>query len=228
MSDNPSHQSPAASRKFIPELKPLESRLLLSQSQKLIFPDGTSFVFSSFPHLPRTGGVSVQNGTVLGIGVGQVRGNTVNVTDDGNGDVQTEWNRGPGKSFTGIESTVIEARRATSNQIIFNLAGSRTGPTAVAVGSQVATEAVSASAEGHPLRRLALRTSGSAFQNGSILTVNVHKRESNLVEMTNNVDGSVEVQWNGGPVRSFTGITTIVVDTRKATNDLIALDDVTA
>ena len=73
MSEKPSNQSLAASRKFIPELKPLESRLLLSQSQRVSFPDGTSFVFPTFAHLPRTGGVSVQNGTVLGIGVGQRR-----------------------------------------------------------------------------------------------------------------------------------------------------------
>ena len=52
-------------------------------------------------HLPRTGGVSVQNGTVLGIGVGQRTNNTVQVTDHGNGDFQAEWNGGPVRPFTG-------------------------------------------------------------------------------------------------------------------------------
>ena len=45
MSDKPSHQERTASRKFSPEVKLLERRLLLSQSQKLSFPGGGSFVF---------------------------------------------------------------------------------------------------------------------------------------------------------------------------------------
>ena len=69
MSDQPSLQGPGPSRKFLPEVKPLESRLLLSR--RVSFPDGTSFIFPTFTHLPRTGGVSEQSGTVLGIGVGQ-------------------------------------------------------------------------------------------------------------------------------------------------------------
>ena len=85
MSGKPSHQGPTASRKFLPDVKPLESRLLLSQSQKVSFPDGISIVFPIFMHLPRTGGVSAQTGTVLGIGVGQSTTNMVQVTDDGRG-----------------------------------------------------------------------------------------------------------------------------------------------
>ena len=81
MSDQPSLQGPGPSRKFLPEVKPLESRLLLSR--QVSFPDGTSFIFPTFIHLPRTGGVSEQSGTVLGIGVGQPMTNTVQVTDDG-------------------------------------------------------------------------------------------------------------------------------------------------
>ena len=227
MSDDPSHQSPAASRKFIPEVKPLESRLLLSQAQRLSFPDGTSFVFPTFVHLPRTGGVSVQKGTVLSIGVGQVRGNTLNVTDDGNGDVQAEWNGGPLHSLTGIKSTVIEAQRASHNQITFSLTGVRTGPAAIAVGSQIVTAALSATEEGRPLRTV-FRTSGAAVQTGSILTVNVDKRTTNAVEISNNGGGSVEVEWNVGAVHSFTGVAMVVVDTRNARNDLIALDDSTS
>ena len=52
MSDQPSPQGPGPSRKFLPEVKPLESRLLLSR--QVSFPDGTSFIFPTFIHLPRT------------------------------------------------------------------------------------------------------------------------------------------------------------------------------
>ncbi len=225
MSEKPSNQNLAVSRKFIPELKPLESRLLLSQ--EVSFPDGTSFIFPTFLHLPRTGGVSVQMGTVLGIGVGERKNNAVQVTDLGNGDFQAEWNRGPVRSFTVVKSIVIEAQRASRNHITFNLTGLSTYGTAVAVGSQVPTEAVSAGEVGHPMNVRIQRTSGAAVQSGSILTVTVNKPTTNIVEISNNGGGAVEVEWSGGAVHSFTGVATIEVDTRKATNDLIALNEVT-
>jgi hypothetical protein len=65
------------------------------------------------------------------------------------------------------------------------------------------------------------------MQSGSILTVTVNKPTSNTVEISNNGGGAVEVEWNGGAVHSFTGVETIVVDTQKARNDLVALHDVT-
>ena len=100
MSDQPTLQGPGPSRKFLPEVKPLESRLLLSR--QVSFPDGTSIIFPTFAHLPRTGGVSEQSGSVLSIGVGQPATNTVQVTDLGQGRIQAEWNGGPVHSFTGI------------------------------------------------------------------------------------------------------------------------------
>ena len=228
MSDQPSLQGPGPSRKFLPEVKPLESRLLLSR--QVSFPDGTSFIFPTFLRLPRTGGVSEQSGTVLGIGVGQPTTNTVQVTDDGQGGIQAEWNGGPVHSFTGIRSSVIQTERSRSNQITFNLTSPRTGPTAVAVGLHVPTDAVLPSEGAHPqkLRVLkALRTSGIAVQSGSVLTVTVNKRTTNTVEISNSGGGAVAVEWNGGAVHSFAGIATIVVDTQNARKDLVALHDVT-
>ncbi len=225
MNSKPSHQGPTASRKFLPDVKPLESRLLLSQSQRVSFPDGNSFVFPVFMHLPRTGGVSAQTGTVLRIGVGQPKTNMVQVADDGEGDVQAEWNGGPDHSLTGIKSTVIETARARTNQITFNLTGQRTGPAAVAVGTKVPTDDALASAGGHPEN--VRRTSGVGVQSGSVLTVTVNKPTSDTVGISNDGGGAVEVEWNGGAVHSFTGVATIVVDTRNATKDLVALDDVT-
>ena len=217
MSDQPSLQGPGPSRKFLPEVKPLESRLLLSR--QVSFPDGTSFIFPTFLHLPRTGGVSEQSGTILGIGVGQPTTNTVQVTDDGQGGIQAEWNGGPVHSFTGIRSSVIQTERSRSNQITFNLTSPRTGPTAVAVGSHVPTDAVLPSEGAHPQKLRVLevrRTSGIAVQSGSVLTVTVNKRTTNTVEISNSGGGAVAVEWNGGAVHSFAGIATIVVDTQNA------------
>ena len=226
MSDQPSLQGPGPSRKFLPEVKPLESRLLLSR--QVSFPDGTSFIFPTFTHLPRTGGVSEQSGTILGIGVGQRTTNTVQVTDDGQGGIQAEWNGGPVHSFTGIRSTVIQTERARSNQITFNLTSPRTGPTAVAVGLHVPTDAALPSEGAHPVKASQVRrTSGVAVQSGSVLTVTVNKRTTNTVEISNSGGGAVAVEWNGGAVHSFAGIATIVVDTQNARKDLVALDDVT-
>ncbi len=225
MSDQSSHQDPGPSRKFLPEVKPLESRLLLSR--QVSFPDGVSFRFPTFPSLPRTGGVFEQSGAVLGIGVGQATTNTVQVADEGQGRIQAHWNGGSVHSLTGVQATVIEAHRARSNQITFNLTPLRTGPTALAVGPLVPTDAALASEGRHPLRSLAKRTSGFAVQSASVLTVIVDKRTTNAVEISNSGGGAVEVEWNGGVVHSFTGVATIVVDTQNARKNLVALDDVT-
>jgi len=228
MSDQPSLQGPGPSRKFLPEVKPLESRLLLSL--QVSFPDGTSFIFPTFPRLPRTGGVSEQSGTVLGIGVGQRTTNTVHVTDDGQGGIQAEWNGGPVHSFTGITSSVIQTERSRSNQITFNLTSPRTSPADVAVGSQVATDAVLRSEGAHPQKPRVLkvsRTSGAAVQSGSVLTVTVNKGTTNTVAISNSGGGAVAVEWNGGAVHSFAEIATIVVDTQNAAKDVVALHDVT-
>jgi hypothetical protein len=226
MSDQPSLQEgPGPSRKFLPEVKPLESRLLLSR--QVSFPDGTSFIFPTFNHLPRTGGISEQSGTIRGIGVGQRTTNTVQVTDDGQGGIQAEWNGGPVHSFTSIKSTVIQAQRGRSNQITFNLTTSRTGPTALAVGLHVPTDAALPSEGVHRVTARIRRTSGIAVQSGSVLTVTVNKPTTNTVEISNSGAGAVAVEWNGGAVHSFVGVATIVVDTRNASKDLVALDDVT-
>ena len=148
MSDQSSHQGPGPSRKFLPEVKPLEGRLLLSR--QLSFPDGTSFIFPTFMRLPRTGGVSRQSGTILGIGVGQRTTNTVQVTDDGQGGIQAEWNGGPVHSFTGIRASIVQTGGSRHNQITFNLTGSRTGPAAIAVGLHVPTDAALPSEGAHP------------------------------------------------------------------------------
>jgi hypothetical protein len=223
MSAQPSHQGSGPSRKFVPDVNPLESRFLLSAPN----PRGGSTGGDDLPRLlPRTGGVFVQTGSELGIGVGQPTKNKVQVTDDHAGDVQAQWNGGPNHSLTGVTTTFIEAERARRDQVTFNLSAPRTGPAAVAVGSQVATGAVSASEQVRPLSvPSAGRTSGTEVQSGSVLTVMVNRPTTNVVQITNTGGGNVQVEWNGGMVHSSTGVATIVVNASNATKDDIILTD---
>lgn len=151
MSDHRTDEAP--SREFVPAVKPLENRSLLSSTASaavsplfLRLPLPFSPVFM---HLPRTGGVSAQTGSQVAIGVGQPTTNTVQINDDGKGDVQAEWNGGPTHSFSGVASTIIQAERSRTNQISIVLTGNRTSPTALAVGSLVATEATIPGRDAH-------------------------------------------------------------------------------
>ena len=66
-----------------------------------------------------------------------------------------------------------------------------------------------------------LRTSGMAVQTGTALSVTVNKPTSNQVVILDQGEGAVEVVWNGGAIHSFTGVTTILVEAKKANNDSI-------
>jgi hypothetical protein len=222
MNDRPIGPDVSPSRKFVPDVKPLETRVLLSAA----IPRQESIVWQ--PNPPRTGGVAVQSGSVLNCVVGQPRRNLVQVTDDGRGDVEMSWNFGRPQAFQGIATTVIQAERAGTNQITFSLTGARTSPTAVAVGSIAATNAVAAGGGSHPLRLRVARTGGIAVQTGSLLTVTVNRPKTNIVQINNEGAGAVQVEWNGGPVHSFSGVETIVVDTKNARKDQVTLTDPTS
>ena len=129
MSDRPIDQDVGPSRDFVPEVNALEARNLPSA----VIPRGDSIVWH--PNPPRTGGIAVQSGSVLSCFVGQTRENVVQVTDDGKGDVAMSWNFGQPHSFHGVATSIIQAQRARTDQITFNLNAPRTSPVAVAVGS---------------------------------------------------------------------------------------------
>jgi hypothetical protein len=223
----PSDRSLAGSRKFIPEVKPLESRLLLSRTQTVSFPDGATVVFPTFGRLPRTGGVFAQAGSVLSIGVGQRTANNVRVTENGSGVVTAEWNRQPTHVLTGVDPTVIQMRSAGMDQVTINLTSLRTAPAGVAAASLVRADGAPARGHADLTATNVRRTSGAAVQSGSVLTITVSARTTNSVEISNEGAGAVLVEWNHGVVHSFAGVETIVVDTRNATNDLVALHDAT-
>ena len=58
-----------------------------------------------------------------------------------------------------------------------------------------------------------------------MLTVTVNRPSTNVVQITNQGGGAVQVEWNGGPVHPFQGVETIVVDTRNARKDQVTLTD---
>jgi hypothetical protein len=211
-------QTTAPSREFLPGVKPLEDRCLPS----LVASSG---FFPLFHLLPRTGGVSAQTGSMLAIGVGQPTTNTVQLTDDGRGDVQAEWNGGPVHSFTTVAKTVIQAERARTDRITINLTSPRTGPVAIAVGSLAMADAATSHGGDHTAELRVARTSPTAVQTGSLLTVTVTRPRTNLVRITNEGGGDVQVEWNGGLVHTFGGVAEILVDTRNARKDQVTLSD---
>jgi hypothetical protein len=154
MSNQPSQQGTSASRKFIPEVKSLEPRCLLSgtiprsdvivlrrnpsQAGGLAIQSGLAItdLKISPPSVPRTGGLAIQSGSVLSCFVGNPKGNTVHVTDITKGTVEMSWNFGQPQSFTGVATTVIHAERARTNQFTFNLThGDTVTAVAAAAGS---------------------------------------------------------------------------------------------
>ena len=293
MSDQPSHQGTGPSRKFIPEVKSLESRCLLSTT----IPHSDVIVGHPNPprmggiaiqsgheitdmkigpvHVPLTGGIAIQSGSILHCFVGQHKMNTVQAIDLFTKHVvEMSWNFGQPQAFTGVTTTVIQAQRARTDQFTFQLTSGDTvtavaaaagttfqqpGPSAGSTGIELSrprpADSVSAQAAGHPLAHLhhehggltvetdsemtvgahrpeeaKVKIAGRAVQSGSQLTVTVNRPTTNVVNI-NSIDdfmkipSAVDVAWNGGMVHSFTGVSTIVVNTLNArTNEVIVTD----
>jgi hypothetical protein len=284
MSDQPSHQGIGPSRKFIPEVKSLESRCLLTTT----IPHSDAIVW--FPNPPLRGGLAFQRGSVLNCVAGQPGGNTVHVDffdmkigplnaahvdlccNGKHFDVEMSWNFGRPHVFTGVTTTIIQAERARTNQFTFQLppgdtvtavaaaAGSafqQPGPSTESTGIELSphrpADSLNAKPAGlslaqlhHEHRGLTVETDpeltvganvkavnlakvefkqddGFAVQTGSELTVTVFRHTTNIVDFK--VDKVVGVEWNGGKVHSFTGVATIVVNTRNATKDQVTLTD---
>ncbi len=293
MSDQPSHQGTGPSRKFIPEVKSLERRCLLSttiphsdvtvghanppRTGGIAIQSGLEIAdcdLHKSSNAPRSGGLAIQSGSVLTCLVGQPKGNRVQVTDDGEGRVEMSWNFGQPRTYTGVTTTIIQAQRARTNQFTFQLTqgdsfsavtaaagttfqqpGPSAGSPAIELSPQRPADSVRAEAAGHPLAHLhhehggltiqtdsALTVAANgarpvhddltevskrlAVQTGSELTVTVNRPTTNVVEIVySKQDAGVQVEWNGGMVHSFTGVATIVVNTRNARNDQVTLTD---
>jgi hypothetical protein len=222
MSYRRSEQVPTFLRKkFVPDLSALENRLLLA-SHQITFPDGVSFDFPIFRVLPRTGGATVQSGTLLTLGVGQRTTNTAHVNFAGAGAGTVEWNGRSPHAFTSTQAILVQAGRARHDRVTFQL---DTSPSLV-VSSHKSTAADSVSTITHPVHDLgAPRTSGTAVQSGTLLTITITGRAINTVEISSVNSGQVvQAEWTGGAVRDFAGVSQIVVNIRNGVRDLVALD----
>jgi hypothetical protein len=212
-------QPPGSSKKFVPALNPLESRLLLSR--QVTFPGGASFVFPTFVHLPRTGGALFQSGSALTVGVGQTGSNSVNITDEGSGAQSVEWNGTPTHQVAGVQSILVQAGRSRHDRITINLGASIALANA---GSLTSTSL--ARADSFPIHAFRLRTSGTAIQTGSVLNISATSPRINVIAIESwNQGQMVQAQWNGGSVHTFTGVDTIIVDVRNSTKDFVGLDE---
>jgi hypothetical protein len=238
MIDQPSHQGSGPPRKFVPELKSLESRFLLSAA----VPQRDSIIW--FPDPPRTGGLAIQTGSILNCVAGNPRRNSVQVIDDGRGHVEMSWNFGKPQAFTGVTTTIIQAQRARTDQFTFHFShgdtvtavaelagptfqepGPSSASTAIELGTHRATHSRDANVEVHALAHVQFVRGGLAVQSGSELTIIVRRPSTNVVQITDVGAGNVQVEWNGGRIHSFTDVATVVVDTRNARRDQVTLHD---
>jgi hypothetical protein len=195
----------------------LESRLLLSQA--VSFPDGARFVFPSFFRLPRTGGALLQSGTVLTVGVGQRTTNTANVTLGAAGARTVEWNGRSPNSVTGVQAILVQAGRARHDKITFDFPGF---PPILSTSHELAPGVDQTL---HQLSITGRRTSGTAVQTGSLLTITVTTSKIHTLAISSSNGGqSVQAEWNGGNLHNFTGVETIIVDIRNGRSDLVGLD----
>lgn len=240
MSDQLIRDETGRSREFVPEVKALEDRILLSPAA----PRAEHIVWH--PNPPRTGGIAVQNGGVLSCFVGQPRTNQVQVSDDGKGNVEMSWNSGPTHSFSGVSSVVIQAERAKTDQFVFKRGtgndtvtarvatagstfaqpGPSSGSTAVSLAPTGPTDVAPRGEGSHTRGHLHPRSfGGHAVQTGTTLTITVNRPTTNVVQLTDEGAGKVEVEWNGGPAHSYSGVSTIMVNTHNARRDQITLID---
>jgi hypothetical protein len=229
MSDQSSLQQGRAAKTFVPITEAIERRSLMSAGLHGVLGHA---LLSREPnpapptvpvlglHLPRTGGVSIQVGAVADIGVGQRFGNTVQINDEGTGSYRAEWNGGPVHSFADAQAVAVFAKRATHDQIMINLADQSVASPLAELHQNDRAAAVDANAGKGP-ELLIRRTSGNAVQSGTALSVTVNKPTSNQLLILDQGGGAVEVEWNGGTVHSFTGVTTILVQAEKARNDQV-------
>jgi len=147
MSDRSSDRIYGPARQYVPDVIPLEGRCLLSRT--ICFPDGHCFIIPN-PTFPRTGGVAVQTGAALSIGVAaKPAASTLQITDDGAGNIQTQWDGGPVHSFSGVQAISAEVKGPRSDQVTLNLTGPLTEPLHVSITLHGKTNTIIRNESGH-------------------------------------------------------------------------------
>jgi hypothetical protein len=127
------------------ELELLEDRVVPG---KLVTTAAIS-VHSPDSYLPlRTdGGVALQSGSALTIILSREPAvSTLQITDDGKGDIQASWDGGPIHSFTGIDHIAVTSRVGSNNtdEVTYTLTGPLTGTQNVDIDLHAAQNFVTA------------------------------------------------------------------------------------
>ena len=153
MSNRSSDRDQGPARQFVPDVTPLEDRRLLSQT--ISFPDGHVFIFPDVT-LPRTGGVAVQTGAALRIGVADNPSfSTLQITTDGAGDVATQWDNGPVHVFHGVQAIDASLQGRAADLVHVDMTGPLTESLDVSITLNgrfnVVAENVRGQGPAHPL-----------------------------------------------------------------------------
>ena len=76
------------------------------------------------------------------------------------------------------------------------------------------------------LHQINPRTSGAAFQTGSLLTVDLRNKVGqpglDTLSIIDDGKGNIQVSWDGGPVHSFKGINQIVFNSAQTQTEQVA------
>jgi hypothetical protein len=148
--------------------------------------------------------------------------NTVQVTDDGRGDVQMGWNGGQFHPFTGVTTAIIQAQRARTDQFTFQFSdgsdtvsarattagstfqqpGPSTDSAGIELGSHRQAESVSAKAAGYPLDHLHIEHSGLIIEADTELTA--------AADETHHTEDKTNIEKHGFAVQNGTELTITV------------------
>jgi hypothetical protein len=171
----------------------------------------------------------MQSGTVLTVGVGQRTSNTVQITE-GATVATVEWNGRATQSVPAskAQALLVQAAQSGHDHVTINLGASTALAAASVSGPASSTGQLrEASHQVHAFR--VLRTSGTAVQTGTMLNVSVTSRKTNDVVISSlNFGQTVQAEWGNSGPRTFSGVTTIIVDVRNGVKDLVALDNAVA
>jgi hypothetical protein len=148
--------------------------------------------------------------------------NTVNITDQGSGAHSVEWNGNSAHEISGVHTILVQAARAGHDKINIQLGSMIDLASAVPSASTGRTRTDSVA-----IRAVKGRTSGTAIQTGSLLTIKVTSPKINTIALESWNNGlMVDAKWNGGGVHSFSGVETIVIDIKNSSRAFVGLDEV--
>ena len=164
---------------------------------------------------------------VLTLGVGQARSNTALITEGGT-EATVEWNGRPSRQVAGFQAILVQAAQSKHDRVTFNL-GAATALATASPSSPTATTGLIREGP-HQVHAFRIaRTSGTAVQTGTVLNISVTSRKISDVAISSwNFGQTVQAEWNHSGLRTFSGVSTIVVDIRNGTKDLVALDNAAA